>query len=82
MRLARPAGEVVLLFVALLCLLPYVPSNEMENLPFLPLGAVGIAAFFGSRALRWGRQWPMALVEGSGFAAFSLILHRTQEMLF
>jgi len=80
-KLVRPAAEIGLLFLALLCLTPYIPSHVMRELPFLPLGAVGIAAFFASRALRWGRRWPVALVEGAGFAAFALILHEAHELL-
>ena len=81
MKLARPGAEVVLLFAAFFCLFPYIPSHETRELPFLPLGAVGVAAFIGSRALRWRRHWWIALPEGGAFAAFALVLHQAHELL-
>jgi hypothetical protein len=45
-------AEAALLLAALFCTLPYMPSNEMERLPLLPMGAFAIILFAASQASR------------------------------
>ncbi len=63
-------AEVLLLFAALFCTLPYIPSHEINQLPLFPVGAFAVVLFAGSRIIRWRERYPIALVDTALFAAF------------
>jgi hypothetical protein len=69
-RLWAPAAEVVLLFAALFCTLPYIPSHEMDRLPLFPAGAFAVILFAGSRIIRWRRRYIVILAETVLFSIF------------
>ena len=64
-------AEVALLFAALFCTLPYVPSNEIERLPLLPGAALAVLLFAGSRFIRWRPNYIIPLTETAAFALFA-----------
>jgi hypothetical protein len=79
----RAAGEIVMLFGALLFTLPYIPSHEMERLPLMPGAAYATVLFAGSRLLRWGRRGlPIAVVEVMGFMLFVWIANEVANILY
>ena len=63
-------AEATLLLAALFCTLPYIPSNEMERLPLLPVGAFAVILFAGSRAIRWRPRYVMVAAETLAFSLF------------
>jgi hypothetical protein len=81
-RFLLPVIEVALLFAALLCALPPVPSDKIEHLPLLPMGALAVILFAGSRMIRWRQRYPVALLETALFAFFAWVLNDIANILY
>lgn len=77
-----PVIEVALLFAALFCALPELPSNQIEYLPVLPMGAAAVILFAGSRITRWRRRYPIAIFETAMFATFVWALNGIANILY
>ena len=74
--------EIALLFGALAFTLTPLPSHEVARLPFLPAGALAIALFGASRALRWHRHsYLIAIPETAAFALFAWVSHEIATKL-
>ena len=77
----RSAIEIALLFAALFILFPYIPSHEgVQHEPW-PKAAFAVAAFGGSRFLRWQRNVVPPLVETAVFAIFAWALIGSYNLL-
>ena len=75
-------AESALLFAALLCTLPYVPSHELDRLPLLPAAAFAAVLFAGSRVMRWRPRYAMAAAETAGFAVFVWVANAVANLLY
>ncbi|RDC59543.1 hypothetical protein HME9302_00733 [Alteripontixanthobacter maritimus] len=73
--------ETLLLFTALLLLVPAVPTSQLEGVAFGVYHYVSIACFAVSRAIRWQRQWYFAALEAAAYVLIVVILHRSDELL-
>lgn len=73
--------EVAMLFAALFCTLPYIPSHELERLPLLPSAVLAVLLFGGSRYLRW-RSYFIAFAETAAFALFAFGANATANLLY
>ena len=76
------AAEALLLFGSFFFLLPYIPSNEMDHLPYQPGAACAWMLFAAGRALRWRRKWLMLLIELPLFVLFTWGLHEAIDLLY
>jgi hypothetical protein len=75
-------AEVGMLFAALFCTLPPVPSNEVDRLPLLPGAAFAVLLFAGSRFLRWQRSYMIAVAEVAAFALFAWGANAVANILY
>jgi len=78
-------AETTLLFGALFLTLPYVPSHEMERIPFDGTPAVAIILFAGSRLIRWRQRSLLAIyavAETVAFAAFAWGVNAVANILY
>lgn len=75
-------AETLLLFGALLACMPYIPSHEIARIPLLPGAAIAVLLFAGSRAIRWGPQWWVAVLEACAFAAFAVALNAAIDVIY
>ena len=64
-------AETVLLFAALFCTLPHIPSNYGEQLSLFPGAVFAVVLFAGSRLLRWRGSYLIALAESLAFSLFA-----------
>ena len=81
MSRVRNIAELLLLFAALFCLLPYIQSHEGFEYRFGLIEVLAIVLFGFSRGLRWGEQWVFALIEIIAFAVFAWVLVRCYHLI-
>jgi hypothetical protein len=82
------AVETLCLLAALALTIPPPPSEEGHVFYFLPGGAIAVAFFAASRALRhWTAggttiKWVLCAIEVASFFAFALVMTTVANMLF
>lgn len=81
MNRARNFSELVLLFAALFCLLPYIPSHEGFEYRFGLMQVLAIALFGFSRGLRWRDKWYLVGLEVVAFAIFAWVLTASYDLI-
>jgi hypothetical protein len=80
-RAPRAIAEVGLLFAALFCALPPVPSAEVDQLSLSPASGLALLLFAASRIIRWQERFYIALVETLLFSAFVWGLNQVANIL-